>query len=139
MIDFLKNVKNIKSDRHGFKVNEPKVDYCILIPNDTALAIWYDSDDGITFKFIDDDFKYDVYCSSREQVVRIIKYNINTSERYTKTISFVGNGQLDEDTFFMQSTVENFGEITYDIYKEVQRIYDEVMEIICDLEDGYDK
>lgn len=139
MIDFLKNIKNFQTDRYGFKVNEPRVDYCLLVPDDTPLIVWYDSDDGITFKFIDNEYKYDIFCSAREQVVRVIKYNINIDKKYTRTISYVNHGDLDEETFFMNSTIENYGEISFEMYKEIQRIYDDVMVIICDLEDSYDK
>ena len=114
----------------GVIPNSTKIDYAVIETN--IGNIWYDSERDIVISCVDSDRAECCRVGHDGQFIFEFRY-WKDAKFHQEHVSITGV-YCTEESFFMDSTVNDFGSVTFEYYKKVYNVSREVMRIIRNAE-----
>ncbi|EMR6005977.1 hypothetical protein WJW27_002677 [Escherichia coli] len=112
--------------KKGLIPNSNKIDYAVIETN--IGNIWYDSERDIVFSCVDSDRSE--CCRVGHDGQFIFEFRFWKDSRFHQEHVSITNVNCNEESFFMESTINDFGSVTFEYYKKVYNLYREVIRII---------
>ncbi len=112
--------------KKGLIPNSKKIDYAVIETN--IGNIWYDSERDIVFSCVDSDRSE--CCRVGHDGQFVFEFRYWKDSKFHQELVALSNELYTEETFFMESTINNVGSVTYEHYKKVYALSREVMKII---------
>jgi hypothetical protein len=120
------DMNSLVLSHHASRPASSVIDFAVIQTN--ISNIWYDSNRSIQIKCVDSDRSECIDIGLDGDMVIIWQYFIDG--KHTLERVWVPMKDYTEETFFMESTVTDFGSLTFEYYKKVLALYREVMRII---------
>lgn len=108
------------------------IDFAVIESN--IDPIWYDGDNGIQIKFVDSDRSENVQISlDGEMIVHFMYWK---DGKIQKERAYIPIQPYTEESFFMASTISDFGSVSFEYYTKLQNIASRVYELVRAAEDN---
>ena len=121
-------------------INIDVIDYLSIDSMDAKECthrVWYDYDQGVelTLTYNTEDLvQSEQYSVCLDGTIGIRKHYLNDDGKViSETINITDHG-FNEESFFMESTMQNFGTMTFEDYVHLKILYRKVLEVVAELE-----
>lgn len=129
------DLNRLEVNSFGFAYKSKELDYALI--SDEKSSIWYDKDIG---------FKLKKSCAETHQVCELLYDTLNgvieiklyeLKDNYVakRTDTTIPMKNYTEETFFMESTLFDFGSFTFENYSKLINLIDKCKELIKAIED----
>ncbi|HAO2061511.1 TPA: hypothetical protein IHJ80_004471 [Escherichia coli] len=112
--------------KKGLIPNSTKIDYAVIETN--IGNIWYDSERDIVFSCVDSDRSE--CCRVGHDGQFVFEFRYWKDAKFHQELVALSNELYTEESFFMASTINDFGSVTFEYYKKIYALSREVMKII---------